>query len=83
MSEAGIDAGLTRDLYIALGDSLEEGAWAVRIQVKAFVRWIWLGSLFMALGGCLAALDRRYRVKARQRVVAPRTQAGDGLSAAV
>ncbi|GAA4652306.1 heme lyase CcmF/NrfE family subunit [Kistimonas scapharcae] len=83
MSEAGIDAGLTRDLYIALGDSLEEGAWAVRIQVKAFVRWIWLGSLFMALGGCLAALDRRYRVKARQRVMAPGAQAGDGLSAAV
>ncbi|WP_211824207.1 heme lyase CcmF/NrfE family subunit [Kistimonas asteriae] len=83
MSEAGIDAGLTRDLYIALGDSLEEGAWAVRIQVKAFVRWIWLGSLFMALGGGLAALDRRYRVKARQRFAAPRTQADDGLSAAV
>ncbi len=83
MSEAGIDPGLTRDLYVALGDSLEEGAWAVRIQVKAFVRWIWLGSLFMALGGCLAALDRRYRVKARQRVLAPRTQADDGLSAAV
>ena len=83
MSEAGIDAGLTRDLYIALGDSLEEGAWAVRIQVKAFVRWIWLGSLFMALGGGLAALDRRYRVKARQRFPAPRTQADDGLSAAV
>ena len=83
MSEVGIDAGLTRDLYVALGDSLEEGAWAVRIQIKAFVRWIWLGSLFMALGGCLAALDHRYRIKARQKgILTSGTRAGDGLSAA-
>jgi cytochrome c-type biogenesis protein CcmF len=63
MTEAGIDAGFTRDLYVALGEPLEDGAWAVRLHVKPFVRWIWLGGLLMGLGGFLAALDRRYRVK--------------------
>ncbi len=62
MTEAGIDAGWTRDLFIALGEPLEGGqAWSVRIQTKPFIRWIWLGTIFMALGGLLAALDRRYR----------------------
>jgi cytochrome c-type biogenesis protein CcmF len=63
MTEAGIDAGLFRDLYIALGEPLSDGAWAVRIQVKPFVRWIWLGTIFMAIGGLLAISDRRYRRK--------------------
>ena len=63
MTEAGIDAGLFRDLYIALGEPLEDGAWAVRIQIKPFVRWIWLGTIFMAAGGLLAISDRRYRLK--------------------
>jgi cytochrome c-type biogenesis protein CcmF len=63
MTEAGIDAGLTRDLFIALGEPLEGGqAWSIRIQTKPFIRWIWLGTIFMALGGLLAALDRRYRI---------------------
>lgn len=62
MTEAGIDAGLTRDLFVALGEPLGDGrAWSVRIQTKPFIRWIWLGTLFMAAGGLLAALDRRYR----------------------
>lgn len=65
MTEAGIDAGFTRDLYVALGEPLESGAWAVRIHVKPFVRWIWLGGLLVAAGGLLAALDRRYRLKAK------------------
>jgi cytochrome c-type biogenesis protein CcmF len=68
MTEAGIDAGFTRDLYVALGEPLEDGAWAVRLHVKPFVRWIWLGGLLMALGGFLAALDRRYRVKVTTKV---------------
>ncbi|PTU73314.1 heme lyase CcmF/NrfE family subunit [Pseudomonas mangrovi] len=68
MTEAGIDAGFTRDLYVALGESLEDGAWAVRVHVKPFVRWIWLGGLMMGFGGVLAALDRRYRVKVKTRV---------------
>ncbi|KTC43981.1 hypothetical protein AO269_12160 [Pseudomonas putida] len=68
MTEAGIDAGFTRDLYVALGEPLGNGAWAVRIHVKPFVRWIWLGGLMTGLGGFLAALDRRYRIKVKARV---------------
>lgn len=67
MTEAGIDAGLFADLYVALGEPLPDGAWAVRLQVKPFVRWIWLGGLLTALGGALAALDPRYRARLRQR----------------
>lgn len=63
MTEAGIDAGLFRDLYASLAEPLDEQqqAWAVRIQVKPFVRWIWLGAILMAAGGVLALFDRRYR----------------------
>jgi cytochrome c-type biogenesis protein CcmF len=68
MTEAGIDAGLFRDLFVALGDELDGGAWAVRLYHKPFVRWIWLGALIMSLGGILAATDRRYRVLARRAV---------------
>ena len=63
MTEAAIDPGLTRDLYVALGEELEEGAWAVRVHVKPFVRCIWLGALMMAFGGLLAVTDKRYRSK--------------------
>ena len=67
MTEAGIDAGFTRDLFVALGEPLEGGeAWSVRIQFKPFIRWIWLGTIFMAVGGLLAALDKRYRKVARK-----------------
>ncbi len=61
MTEAGIDARLDRDLYASLGEPLGEDAWSVRLQVKPFVRFIWLGGLLMALGGGIAAFDRRYR----------------------
>jgi cytochrome c-type biogenesis protein CcmF len=64
MTEAAIDTGLTRDLYVSLGDPLEGGAWLVKAQVKPFIDWIWGGCLLMALGGLLAASDRRYRVAA-------------------
>jgi cytochrome c-type biogenesis protein CcmF len=63
MTEAAIDTGLTRDLYVSLGDALEGGAWLVKVQVKPFIDWIWGGCLLMALGGLLAASDRRYRVQ--------------------
>ena len=63
MTEAGIDGGLFRDIYVALGDPLEGGSWAIRVHYKPFVRWIWLGALFMAFGGVLAMMDKRYRVK--------------------
>ena len=62
MTEAGIDAGVTRDLFVALGEPLgSDGAWALRIYYKPFVRWIWMGGVFMALGGLLAVMDKRYR----------------------
>ena len=63
MTEAAIDPSLTRDLYVALGEELGEGAWAVRVHVKPFVRCIWLGALMMAFGGFLAVTDKRYRSK--------------------
>ena len=68
MTEAGIDAGFTRDVYVALGEPLENGAWAVRVHVKPYVRWIWIGGLLMSGGGLLAVLDRRYRMRIRTRV---------------
>jgi cytochrome c-type biogenesis protein CcmF len=62
MTEAAIDAGLFRDLFVALGEPLgDKGAWSVRIYHKPFIRWIWLGAIIMALGGLLAATDPRYR----------------------
>ena len=72
MTEAAIDAGFTRDLYVSLGDPLEGGAWLVKVQVKPFIDWIWGGCLLMALGGLLAASDRRYRLRmpAREGVAA-------------
>jgi cytochrome c-type biogenesis protein CcmF len=76
MTEAGIDAGLTRDLYVSIGESLGGEAFAVRVQVKPFVDWIWGGSLLMALGGLLAATDRRYRVARQEKRAAAAALAG-------
>jgi cytochrome c-type biogenesis protein CcmF len=67
MTEAAIDSGLTRDIYVSLGEPLDGGAWSVRAHHKPFVDWIWGGALLMALGGFLAASDRRYRVKVAER----------------
>ena len=61
MTEAAIDAGVTRDLYVSLGEQVEGGAWIVRVYVKPFINWIWGGCLLMALGGFRAVTDRRYR----------------------
>ena len=77
MTEAAIDPGFTRDLYVALGEPLGGDAWAVRIYVKPFIRWIWLGALMMMLGGFVAAADRRFRrepVADRETPDAPRPQ---------
>ncbi|WP_299188302.1 heme lyase CcmF/NrfE family subunit [uncultured Psychrobacter sp.] len=65
MTEAAIDASLMRDLYVALGEPIAEGSnqWAVRIYVKPLIRWIWLGSIIMALGALISMLDNRYRIK--------------------
>jgi len=63
MTEAAIQTGFTRDLYVALGEQVEGGSWIVRVYYKPFVDWIWGGALLMALGGLLAASDRRYRIR--------------------
>jgi cytochrome c-type biogenesis protein CcmF len=63
MTESAVHARLSRDLYVSLGEELPGNAWALRIQVKPFVRWIWLGGVFMALGALLALADKRYRRK--------------------
>ncbi|WGE55034.1 heme lyase CcmF/NrfE family subunit [Actinobacillus equuli subsp. equuli] len=63
MTEAAIDWGFSRDLYAALGEKLEDGSWGVRLYYKPFIRWIWIGGLFMALGGLLCMMDKRYRVR--------------------
>ncbi len=63
MTEAAINTGLTRDLYVSLGEQVEDGAWIVRVYVKPFIDWIWGGCMLMALGGLMAVSDRRYRRK--------------------
>jgi cytochrome c-type biogenesis protein CcmF len=66
MTEAAIDAGFTRDVYVSLGEPLDKmGAWSVRVYYKPFVDWIWGGCLLMGLGGFIAMLDRRYRLRVR------------------
>lgn len=66
MTEAAIDASLTRDIYVSLGEELEDKAWAVRVYYKPFVDWIWGGCVLMALGGLLAMSDKRYRMKLKK-----------------
>ena len=69
MTEAAIDSGLLRDVYVSLGEPIDrdrpDAAWAVRVYYKPFVDWIWGGCVLMALGGVLALADRRYRIKSR------------------
>lgn len=67
MTEAAIDGGLTRDLYAALGEELNDGSWAVRLYYKPFVRWIWYGGGLMALGGVLCIFDPRYRASRHRK----------------
>jgi cytochrome c-type biogenesis protein CcmF len=67
MTEAAIDTGILRDLYVALGEPLENGAWIVRVYHKPFVDWIWFGCMLMAFGGFLAVTDRRYRLSPRKQ----------------
>jgi cytochrome c-type biogenesis protein CcmF len=69
MTEASIDPGLFRDLYLAMGEPLgNDGAWAIRVHYKPYVRWLWLGGLLMALGGLLTVFDKRYRSKSSSEV---------------
>ena len=62
MTEAAIDGRLLRDVYVAIGEPLDNNQWAVRVYYKPFVRWLWLGALVMALGGGVAMTDKRYRL---------------------
>ncbi len=73
MTEVALDTGLFRDLYVAMGEPLTETAWAMRVHLKPFVRWIWLGALMMAFGALLAVADKRYR----KRVVAEQAASSD------
>jgi cytochrome c-type biogenesis protein CcmF len=67
MTEAAIDTGLTRDIYVSLGEELPDKSWAVRVYYKPFVDWIWGGCLLMALGGILAISDKRYRIQLKKQ----------------
>lgn len=80
MTEAALAPGFTRDLYVALGEPLGDAApgstagasaWAVRVHIKPFVRWIWLGAILMALGGFVTATDRRFRQRNPAAVAGP------------
>ena len=67
MTEAAINASLTRDIYVSLGEELGDTSWAVRVYYKPFVDWIWGGCLLMALGGIFAISDKRYRIKLKKQ----------------
>ncbi|RUO18217.1 heme lyase CcmF/NrfE family subunit [Aliidiomarina haloalkalitolerans] len=64
-TQTGLQVNAFRDLYIALGEELDDGSWAVRIHIKPFVRWIWAGSILMAIGGIFSMTDKRYRLRRR------------------
>jgi cytochrome c-type biogenesis protein CcmF len=81
MTEAAIDIGFTRDLYVALGERLDDGSWGVRLYYKPLIRWIWLGPTLMALGGLLAASDRRYRRKRKAQPAVAEGQPDAALGA--
>jgi len=74
MTEAAIDTGLTRDLYVSLGEPIDDKAWIVRVYFKPFVDWIWGGCVLMALGGLLAVSDRRYRFALKSKAGMPVVQ---------
>jgi cytochrome c-type biogenesis protein CcmF len=74
MTEADIKAGVIRDLYVSLGEPLENGAWSVRIYIKPFVQWIWAGCIIMALGGFMALADKRYRSANKKAKIELETQ---------
>ena len=66
-TEAAIDNGIFRDVYLVIGDSQADGGWAVRSYIKPFANWIWAGAILMALGGAISLSDRRYRVAAGEK----------------
>ncbi|MDP4651502.1 MAG: heme lyase NrfEFG subunit NrfE, partial [Haliea sp.] len=80
MTEADIDAGVFRDLFVAMGEPVgSAGAWAIRLHYKPFVRWMWAGALLMSIGGFVTVADKRYR---RQRSAARESLREGGLRGA-
>jgi cytochrome c-type biogenesis protein CcmF len=75
MTEASLDVGPLRDIYVSLGDQVESGAWIVSLHYRPFISWIWLGCILMALGGIFAAMDRRYRKLAERDAANPASAA--------
>ena len=73
MTEASIDVGFMRDIYAAMGEPLDDGAWSLRLYYKPMIRWIWLGCLLMTIGGVLAVSDKRYRARKAARLAAGQT----------
>jgi cytochrome c-type biogenesis protein CcmF len=80
MTEAAINPSITRDIYIAMGDALDGGAWSVRVHIKPFVRWIWFGAIFMCIGAFLSITDKRYKRKLAIKTSTPMSTA-QGASA--
>ncbi|HEX7764667.1 MAG TPA: heme lyase CcmF/NrfE family subunit, partial [Cellvibrio sp.] len=76
MTEVALDVGFFRDLYVAMGEPLTETAWAMRVHLKPFVRWIWLGALMMGFGAVLAVADKRYRKLVKKEVPTTDVQVG-------
>jgi cytochrome c-type biogenesis protein CcmF len=70
-TEAAIDYGFLRDLYLVIGDPQDDGGWAVRTYIKPFANWIWAGTIIMSLGGVISLTDRRHRVAAGARRTTP------------
>jgi len=82
-TEMAIDSGFLRDLFVTLGEEKGDGAWSMTIYVKPFIRWVWLGSIFMALGGTIAAGDKRYRrMRRKQLEKANKRKAGSEINTA-
>jgi len=74
-TEAGIDSGFMRDLYVVLGERSEQGGWTVRLYHNPLVFWIWGGTVLMAGGAAVSLSDRRYRVGAPQPSAKPKVAA--------
>ncbi len=83
MTQVALRPGLFRDLYVAMGEDLGDGSYAMRVQYKPFVRWLWLGGLLMAFGGVLAVVDKRYRRAASRQTAPARTDRSSSQEAMV
>jgi cytochrome c-type biogenesis protein CcmF len=79
MTEASVHPNIFRDIYVAMGEPLDDqsGAWTVRLFYKPFINWLWFGALFMVVGGFMAASDKRYRIALRRSEV-PKNLAAQG-----